>query len=112
MTAHGRTIMTAVQAQVCPGGAYPIDDSATVHHLYETASRELLAARETIRQLTEALDTSRDIGAATGILMSQFGVTQEQAFDLLRRVSQNRNIKLRDIARDVIYTGTLDQHVR
>jgi AmiR/NasT family two-component response regulator len=104
--------MTAVQEQGSgPTGIGPGDDgSPTVDGQYQIARKQLQAARETIRQLTEALDTNRDIGAATGILMHQFGLTQEQAFDRLRVTSQNRNIKLRDVAQTVLYTGTLDTH--
>jgi AmiR/NasT family two-component response regulator len=34
--------------------------------------------------------------------MNQRHVTDEQAFDILRRTSQNTNRKLRDVAEDVI----------
>ena len=40
--------------------------------------------------------------------MTQHKVTREQAFDLLRIASQNTNRKLRDVALDVIDTGTVD----
>ncbi|BCJ34111.1 transcriptional regulator [Actinocatenispora thailandica] len=57
--------------------------------------------------LTQALSTSRQIGAAIGILMSAYTITDEQAFELLRTTSQNLNRKLRDVARDVTDTGEL-----
>jgi len=50
--------------------------------------------------------TSRtDIGQATGIVMERHKATEEQAFALLSRASQDGNVKLRDLARHVIDTG-------
>jgi AmiR/NasT family two-component response regulator len=38
------------------------------------------------------------IGQATGILMARRGLTADQAFEVLSRTSQNRNIKLARLA--------------
>jgi AmiR/NasT family two-component response regulator len=43
---------------------------------------------------------------AMGILLAHH-LTEEQAFDALRQESMRRNVKLRDLAEEVIYTGTL-----
>ena len=56
-----------------------------------------------VRQLKEALDSNRRIGMAMGLVMGQLHVTDAEAFDALRRISQNTNRKLRDVADDVIY---------
>jgi GAF domain-containing protein len=53
-------------------------------------------------QLAEAMVSSSVIDQAIGILMSQQRCNAAAAFDLLRRASQNRNRKLRDIATDII----------
>jgi hypothetical protein len=69
------------------------------------------AAAHRLDQLTHmevALATNRNIGMAIGILMARHVVTQQQAFDLMRVRSQTVHRKLRDIAEDVIATGTLD----
>lgn len=58
--------------------------------------------------LQVALLTSRQIGAAIGILMAVHRVTEDAAFGMLRRASQGRHHKLRDVAEDVIHTGWLD----
>ena len=55
-----------------------------------------------VRQLNEALDSNRRIGMAMGIVMRQRQVDEPLAFDALRRISQNTNRKLRDVAEDVI----------
>ena len=47
----------------------------------------------------EAKAASRDaIGRAKGILMAHSGITDDEAFDLLRRASQRENVKLVEIA--------------
>ena len=57
--------------------------------------------------VTAALQSNRDIGAALGVLMTRLLITREQAFDLMRIASQRTNRKLRDIAEEVLETGTL-----
>jgi hypothetical protein len=71
----------------------------------------LLHAGSTARaaQLSEALSTSRQIGAAVGILMSLHKITGDEAFDLLRTTSQHLNRKLHLVAEDVTRTGALPE---
>ena len=54
-----------------------------------------------------AVETNREIGAAIGILMATQQLNQTQAFDALRAESQHSHRKLRDVASDVVFTGTL-----
>jgi hypothetical protein len=63
---------------------------------------------EEIANLRRALDTNREIGAASGILMATYKLTQDQAFDLLRMASQRGHRKLAEVARGVVETGTLE----
>ena len=64
--------------------------------------------RAKIANLEVALIACRRIGAAIGVLMALRGITDEQAFDLLRAASQRRHVKLRLVAEDVLRTGTMD----
>jgi hypothetical protein len=64
--------------------------------------------QERVVNLERALDSNRDIGVAIGVLMALHKITREQAFDLLRMASQAKHRKVRDLARDVAETGTLD----
>jgi len=41
------------------------------------------------------------------VLMASYTITEHQAFDLLRTVSQRTHRKLRDVAGDVALTGAL-----
>jgi GAF domain-containing protein len=55
--------------------------------------------------LNTALGTRETIGEALGILMERERITADQAFDILRRASQHLNIKLRDVAQNLVDTG-------
>ena len=52
--------------------------------------------------LRKGLLSNREIGKAVGMLMLLNNVNEDQAFDVLRRYSQDLNIKLADVARSVI----------
>jgi GAF domain-containing protein len=65
------------------------------------AARGLEAEKLRSVQLTEALQSRDVIGQAKGILMERRGADADQAFDILRRASQDLNIKIRDIARTI-----------
>jgi curved DNA-binding protein CbpA len=65
-------------------------------------SERVEALTAEVNQLRIARDSNRRIGMAMGIVMNQRHVTDEQAFDILRRTSQNTNRKLRDVAEDII----------
>jgi len=55
-------------------------------------------------QLEAALLTRDRIAQAKGIVMERFGVDAVRAFEMLRQLSQERNVKLIDIAQQVIDT--------
>jgi hypothetical protein len=61
-------------------------------------------AREGARAALESRDV---IGQAKGILMARQQLSASDAFDLLREVSQARNVKLRALAEEVAATGAL-----
>ena len=67
----------------------------------------LLENRHKNEHLTIALQNSREIGQAIGILMASRKVTAEKAFELLRTASQHGHVKLREVAREVTLTGQL-----
>lgn len=67
-------------------------DNASLYH----DSYELVA------QLRAALRTRSLVGRAQGLLMRHFDYDTEQAFTALKRASQNRNTKLRDLAALVV----------
>jgi AmiR/NasT family two-component response regulator len=58
-----------------------------------------------VTQLENALESSRQIGAAIGVLMALSKVSYEEAFAMLRESSQKHNVKLRLVATDVLEQG-------
>lgn len=70
----------------------------------------LMAHAEAVQkagELERALRSSRQIGAAIGILMETHGISAEAALDMLRGTSNRLNRKLKDIAGEVTSTGQL-----
>ncbi|MFJ4366670.1 GAF and ANTAR domain-containing protein [Streptomyces chartreusis] len=65
------------------------------------------SSARTHAQMEQAVATRHLIGEAMGILMGSHHITEEQAFDVLRRYSQENNIKLREVARLVCERGSL-----
>jgi GAF domain-containing protein len=63
-------------------------DNATIYH----------DSLELVGQLRQALRTRSLVGRAQGLLMRDRGYDSDEAFAALRRASQNKNIKLRDLA--------------
>lgn len=56
----------------------------------------------TVDGLQVALATRKVIGQAIGITMQRYRIDEDRAFDFLIRVSQTGNIKLRDVALEVV----------
>ncbi|GAA3698509.1 GAF and ANTAR domain-containing protein [Microlunatus aurantiacus] len=67
----------------------------------------LFAADERASQLEQALASRTTIDQALGVLMAQNSCSADEAFGILRRASQSRNVKLRDVAALIIerFTG-------
>jgi len=86
--------------------APPVEQSRVFADLVEMEAR-VRSAESKAADLERALVSNRRIGMAIGILMARRGLTEEQAFQCLRDESQRRNIKLRELAETVVYTGDL-----
>lgn len=54
-----------------------------------------------------ALDARSLIGQATGIVMDRYDIDAVRAFAVLRRISQETNVKLHDVAAELIRTRSL-----
>lgn len=61
--------------------------------------------------LSSALANRKVIGQAIGIVMERYQMDQERAFRYLVRVSQHSNIKLRDVAQELVDQGNNRTHV-
>jgi transcriptional regulator with GAF, ATPase, and Fis domain len=61
-----------------------------------------VAQGDDVSTLRRGLLSNREIGKAVGMLMMLHNVDEQEAFNVLRRYSQDLNIKLADVARSVI----------
>lgn len=84
------------------------DDQAVAHVLARHAAVAIGAARKE-QNLWQAVDARKRIGQAQGILMERYDLTADKAFAVLLRYSQDRNIKLRLVADQLVEHGSLPQ---
>ncbi len=97
-TAHGALNMYATTPD-----AFGTED----HHLASTfaaVAAAAISAARTEEQLQSAVQTRTLIGQAQGILMERFTLSASRAFAVLSRVSQDSNVKLVDVARQIVDT--------
>lgn len=66
-----------------------------------------LAAAQEVESLEQALVGRTVISQATGILMERFDMTPDRAFAVLSRLSQDKNLKLRQLAEQIVQTRTV-----
>ena len=80
------------------------DESEQVGLLFASHAAVAFADAQHLDQLNQAVATRDLIGQAKGILMERHGMTAEQAFQALTRVSQNSNKKMRAVAEELTAT--------
>jgi GAF domain-containing protein len=61
-----------------------------------------LGRAEEVHHLNEALKSRQAIGEAIGVLIERYKLDRQAAFNFLARLSQNTNVKLRDVAERVV----------
>lgn len=79
-----------------------------LHSLAQSVDRIVMVDRfrQNEANLERAVESHRLVGQAMGILIERHRMTSEEAFGVLRRASQDHNVKLREIARRVVETGS------
>ena len=75
--------------------------AAAVSGVLALAASRAEQARQ-VEDLRAALVARAVIDQALGIIMAQQRCTSDEAFDMLRRASQSRNVKLRDVAAGIV----------
>lgn len=86
--------------------AFTADDEAIAHILARHASVAVASARDG-ETMAAAVDARKLVGQAMGILMERFDLDESRAFEILKRYSQQNNVKLRDVAQELIDTRKL-----
>jgi GAF domain-containing protein len=77
-------------------------DQAIVLAAFAAVAVSALHGKHEARTLSAGLASNREIGKAIGLLMAFHKISDAAAFDLLRKASQDMNIKLAEVAREVV----------
>lgn len=78
------------------------DQDLAVGSVFAAHAAVALAAAHREAHLENKADSRDLIGMAKGIIMARQHVSQDEAFDILRRASQRMNVKLRELAAQVV----------
>ncbi len=107
---EGDDLVAALNLYSTAPDAFDALDQTLALLLATHASMAMTSARlhEQVQHLERALQSNRGIGVAIGVLMTNYKITQSEAFDLLRMASQHSHRKLVDVAYGVSETGTLE----
>ncbi|MFC9358450.1 GAF and ANTAR domain-containing protein [Rhodococcus sp. NPDC057014] len=88
----------------------PVAEQAVLLAAFAAVTVSAISSGAEATTLRAGLAGNREIGKAIGLLMALHNISEDAAFDLLRRTSQQMNIKIADLARRVIdqHRGTSD----
>ncbi|SEQ72777.1 GAF and ANTAR domain-containing protein [Microlunatus flavus] len=101
------TTVLGVLNLVSPRPAAFDDESERIGVLLAGHAAIALAHARSVDNLRRAVAGRDLIGQAKGRLMDRYGLDEERAFAVLRRVSQSTHRKLHDVARELATTGGL-----
>ncbi len=79
-----------------------LSDVTYLAELFSEHARTAVAYASQIDGLREAIAGRQLIGQAIGIVMERFGLTEDRAFAFLSRLSSHRNVKLRQVAQELV----------
>ena len=79
--------------------------SAETARLFATHAAIILGHAQQEDQLNQALVSRKVIGQALGILMERYRIDADRAFQFLVRASSSSNVKLRDVAEEIVVTS-------
>lgn len=99
---------TADRFALAAGSARRLDLFAAEAGPVVRLALRLEAQRQRATNLHAALESRTVVDLAAGIIMGQNGCSQQAAIDILRSVSNTRNVKVRDIAAGVV-AGVTDR---
>lgn len=77
-------------------------DQATILAAFASVALIAVEEKQQVSTLREGLESNREIGKAVGLLMAAHKVDDDEAFTILRKASQDMNIKVSEVAREVL----------
>jgi response regulator NasT len=98
------TIREAIEAGALACLVKPVEAEqflAAVHTALRLA-RDLHALRTRVDHLNAALRTERNVCVATGLLMAKFHLSQQEAFERLRRYARSKRTRVEQIATELL----------
>ena len=85
-----------------PGAFEKGGDEGAVLSAFASVALMSVANRDRADSLRRGLETNREVGKAIGLLMAAHEIGSDEAFELLRKASNDMNMKLTEVAREVI----------
>lgn len=81
------------------------EDAISIGSLFAVHAAVAFSAVRETEQIRAALTTRDEIGQAKGMIMERYKLDADGAFRLLARLSQDSNIKLSEVAKQVVEAG-------
>ena len=85
-----------------PGALEAAGAEGAVLSSFASVALMSVANRERADSLRRGLESNREVGKAVGLMMAAHQIGSDEAFALLRRASNDMNMKLTEVAREVI----------
>jgi len=101
LTLSDRDVTATAAIAFLPKPAPPRVLDSTIR-LAATRAKELMAARQDAESARQALENRKTIERAKGILMRRTGSSEQEAYRILQRTSQDRSVPMVEIARAVL----------
>ena len=101
LTLTDRDVTATAAIAFLPKPAPPRVLDSTIR-LAATRAKELMAARQDAESARQALENRKTIERAKGILMRRTGSSEQEAYRILQRTSQDRSVPMVEIARAVL----------
>lgn len=101
LTLSTADVLRSTAVALLPKPTPPTTLDATLR-MAVTRARELLAARREAAEAREQLENRKLIERAKGILMRRTGSSEQEAYRIMQRSSQDRSVRMVDIAKAVI----------
>jgi len=101
LTLTDRDVTATAAIAFLPKPAPPRVLDSTIR-LAATRAKELLAARKDAESAKQALENRKTIERAKGILMRRTGSSEQEAYRILQRTSQDRSVPMVEIAKAVL----------
>src|SRR5262245_34446341 len=101
LTLTDRDVTATAAIAFLPKPAPPRALDSTIR-LAANRAKELMSARKDAESARQALENRKTIERAKGILMRRTGASEQEAYRILQRTSQDRSVPMVEIARAVL----------